>query len=109
MRQKYLAHAILHNEQVWRTAVIGLNTDGNVSIEKFDVETPGTIFVSGIVCVCAAERLTEPHRKTLECIVQSTGFIETAIRLVKEYMSVNGLYMNNGVVGSTPLLLPLKR
>ena len=109
MRRRYLAHAILHNGQVCRTSVAGIDACGGVSVEKFDGETPGTIFVSGIVCVCRADRLTEFDRKTLARIVQTSNLVESAIRRAKEYMSDKGLYMNSCTTESAPLLLPLDR
>ena len=111
MQPKYLAHAVLHNEKIWRTSIISLDADNDVSIDRFIQEVPGTVFVSGIICVCNSERLTEAHRKQLAHIVTSARLIETAIRKANKYMSANSLYMQQAEnqQSSSPVILPLSR
>ena len=108
MQQKYLSHAVLHNGQVWRSHVVWIDAEGNVHLERFDGEIPGTIFISGIVCVCAANRVTDSHRKSLLRIVVNADLTEVAIRRTREYMLTNGLYLNS-VPDSDAVLIPLKR
>ena len=37
MQPKYLAHAVLHNEKIWRTSIISLDADNDVSIDRKSV------------------------------------------------------------------------
>lgn len=109
MQPRYLAHAVLHNGEVWRTSSVTITANGTVSIERFNGETPSTIFVSGIVCVCAEHRMNDMHRRALTRIVASARLIETAIRYARKYMDDNNLFLNSSECETTPLLLPLKR
>ncbi len=109
MNPRYLAHAVLHNNEVWRTSSVTILADNTVSIERFNGETPATIFISGIVCVCAQHRMNDTHRRALTRIVSSARLVETAIRYARKYMTDNNLFVGNPESGATPLLLPLKR
>ena len=109
MHQRYLAHAIVHNNQVWRTSSVTITGDDAVSIERFSGETPATIFISGIVCVCAEHRMNDTHRRALSRIVASARLVETAIRYARKYMQENNLFLNSSDFDAKPLLLLLKR
>ncbi|MCM1022263.1 MAG: hypothetical protein NC343_08160 [Muribaculum sp.] len=108
MSTRYLSNAVVHNGELYRNSIVSINAKDEVCIERFIEETPETIFISGIVCVCNSQRVTDNHRKALNHIVESSHLMETAIRKVREYMTIHSLYMNLSP-DSTPMLLPLKR
>ena len=107
---QYLALGVLHRGQLYRNSIVSVD-GGNVIIRPFDGEVPQTVFVSGIVAVCASGRLTDAHRRALTLRVQDSPLLDRAIMRVDRYLSANSLYLSDSspeadVDTSVLLLLP---
>lgn len=110
---QYLALGVLHRGQLYRNSIVSVD-GGNVIIRPFDGEVPQTVFVSGIVAVCASGRLTDSHRRALTLRVQDAPLLDRAIMRADRYLSANSLYMPDSSsapdAGDTlPVLLLLPR
>lgn len=109
---QYLALGVLHRGQLYRNSIVSVD-GGSVMIRPFDGEVPQTVFVSGIVAVCAAGRLTDAHRRALTLRVQDAPLLDRAIMRADRYLSANSLYMPDSSsapdAGDTPILLLLPR
>ena len=107
---KYLALGVLHNGTLYRNSLVWLDGE-RVVIKPFDGEVPQTVFVSGLVAVCSASRLTDAHRRTLALRVQDAPLLERAILKVDRYLQSNSLYLDTENTERTdnPVLLLLPR
>ena len=108
---QYLALGVLNRGRLYRNSIVSAD-GGNVIIRPFDGEVPQTIFVSGVVAVCASERLTDAHRRALTLRVQDAPLLDRAIMRVDRYLSANSLYLSDSSPEAdvdTPVLLLLPR
>lgn len=106
---QYLALGVLHRGQLYRNSIVYLD-EGQVVIRPFDREVPQTVFVSGLVAVCAAERLTDAHRRALSLRVQDAPLLDRAILRTDRYLTSNSLYLSTPASPfETPVLLLLPR
>lgn len=103
---RYLAHAVMHRGKIYRQSVVSLD-GGVLTIAPFDRELHSTAFVSGIIVVAAAGRVTPSARSRLEAIVRREELLEVAIRKASRYLDTGGLYVEGD--GDEPVLLIIER
>ena len=103
---QYLAHAILHQGRIYRNSIVRIE-DEEVIITPFDGEVQSTVFIPGIIDVCAESRLTDSDRRAMGYKVQNAPLVETAIRRVAHYLTSSRLYVSDN--DSRPILVMLPR
>lgn len=103
---RYLAHAVMHRGKTYRQSVVSLN-DGVLTIAPFDRELHSTVFVSGIIVVVVADRVTPSVRSRMEAIVRREELLEVAIRKASRYLASSGLYVDSD--DDEPSLLIIER
>lgn len=104
---QYLALGVLHQGQLYRNSIVSLVAD-QVVIRPFDGEVAQTIFVSGLVAVCASSRLTPGHRRALSLRVQDAPLLDRAILRADRYLTSNSLYLDDPPDLPSLLILPRK-
>lgn len=102
---QYLAHAIIHGGHVYRNSIVRID-GGDVIITPFNGETESTIFVPGLIAVCAESRLTDNDRRAMNYKVQAAPLVERAIRRLTEYMTSARLTVHDD---DRPVLVLLPR
>lgn len=105
MTTRYLAHAVLHEGRVYRNSIVHIE-DGKVIIAPFAGETQSTIFVPGLIAVCAESRTTDADRRSMHYKVQNAPLVESAIRRVSEYIKSARLAVHDD---DRPILVMLPR
>ncbi|MCM1504835.1 MAG: hypothetical protein NC127_06545 [Muribaculum sp.] len=102
---QYLAHAVLHQGHIHRNSIVRIE-NGSVIITPFDGEVQSTVFIPGIIAVCAADRVDDSSRRSMQYKVQSAPLVESAIRRLSEYLKSSELYAYSS---DRPILIMLPR
>ena len=103
--KQYLAHAVLHQGRVYRNSIVRID-DGEVIITPFNGEVQSTIFVPGLIAVCAENKLSDSDRRAMNYKVQGAPLVESAIRRLTRYLESARLYTHDD---DKPLLVLLPR
>lgn len=105
MTTRYLAHAVLHEDRIFRNSIVHIE-DGKVIITPFAGETQSTIFVPGLIAVCAESRITDADRLAMHRMVQNAPLVERAIRRVSGHIKSARLSVHDD---DSPILVMLPR
>lgn len=105
MTTRYLAHAVLHGGRIYRNSIVHIE-GGSVIITPFAGETQSTVFVPGLIAVCAESRTTDADRRAMHYKVQNAPLVERAIQRVSEYIKSARLSVHDD---DRPILVMLPR
>lgn len=104
----YLAQGVLHNGRLYRNSIVYISSGDKVVIKPFSMEEPSTVFVSGIVAICAISRVNDSHRKALDYIVKGADLMEKAFIRAARYLDSHQLYIADSADKPCLILLPRK-
>lgn len=92
MIENYFSQAILHRGAVYRNSVLSI-ADGCVSVMPLENETAFTVYVSGCIAVCRAEKIGCGVLSEMNAIVGNRGIGEV-LGVIDSYLRENSLYFD---------------